>query len=255
MFRHKLVNTLALILLVCGIISKTASGQDPPCVEELTGVLTVDARVLINGVYENVRASIPLGTNPGQYGTAKRHHQAYMGHFTGCDSGKVNCLGTKYPWTEYSIDENFQAVWALGMDVGICGKEAVEAFYNHKYSNGFTKIGEVDFKENCFGYAFGLGVWVNPGPYGIEMFLNIPGCYLFVDSLEDAQIAKGPEHAMKVQGDFCIEGEYGALIIVTRNEKDGVGPKFTKTSCFGTQVLSSQPYANENWDILKPFPE
>ena len=114
-----------------------------------------------------------------------------------------------------------------------------EAFYDWYYS-GYTKVGTYSVSQNCYGYAFGTGTFVDDGTYGAETILS--------DDWEDAgedemQVAYHWGHAIKVTPKECTDEQASWYIISKSSEKCRSSAVYEKTTdCPDGVTLKGGPY-------------
>ena len=101
-----------------------------------------------------------------------------------------------------------------------------EAFYDWYYRDGYTKVGTYSVSQNCYGYAFGTGTFVNDGTYGADTIL--------ADDWEDAdeedvEVFHKFNHAIKVTPKMCEDEQASWYIIQKSSEKNRCSAIYEKT--------------------------
>lgn len=75
------------------------------------------------------------------------------------------------------------------------------AFWDNQYADGYQRLGGLSVSSNCYGYAFGLGTYVNDnGQTGMSVVLE--RCFSPTHiQMGDAVLAKAAaDHAIKITG-------------------------------------------------------
>jgi hypothetical protein len=127
--------------------------------------------------------------------------------YTGNDSLKSNCHGQKYDHLVVNIADNWTAQVTIGTVTYSVNKSHNEAYWDWYYRD-YQQVSEVDYSQNCHGYAFGVGDW--PDEAGTLLDLGNPNvnqrCYLEVPIGQGNLMtiaSDPPDHSIKVTGDSC----------------------------------------------------
>ncbi len=208
MIFHELSKRTVLLCsaLLVQVLDSTAAAQTNPPNPVYKADMLVNVQITIGGHFANGQAAIDLKDlnavpidNIG-FGTAAK--------FTG-SLGKSNCNGDFYDYTRVEIDHAWIGV------VNIDGVNYPVTHANNKaywdwYYQGYNVPAACDYTQNCHGYAFGVGDWVD----NARMILAVGGafpvggvpansCYSVVPT-KDARVASDwPRHSIKVEGTEC----------------------------------------------------
>lgn len=109
------------------------------------------------------------------------------------------------------------------------------------YYSGYTKVGTYSVSQNCYGYAFGTGTFVNDGSYGAEIIRS--------DDWEaaeppDAAVAYKYGHTIKVTSGPCSIQEMIVYKLKSSSEKFRCSAIYEQTGeCPDGVTLKNGPYS------------
>ncbi len=172
-------------------------------------------RKQVDGVWVNGEVTLwfdPLHPdNPGgvSWGWGFEY-RLWDGQGQSCSTPMMNCNGDYvFHWTigvdtDWEVTETFYINGNL-VDVTF-EVDDTERYWDWYYSApSYTKVGNVDYSQNCHGYALDEGHWPDDGAYGCTRLLNSPICYTLTPPGPDVDliVANGHVHSIKATGDQC----------------------------------------------------
>ncbi len=161
-----------------------------------------------------------------------------------CDSGKDNCAGEDYCWSELEININ----WAVTLNGITFNQSHGVAYWDWIYEIGnYIRVGnQLDYSKNCHGHAIGVGDWPAPDIYGAGTLIHEGVCYDKSDEPDTNVIfstTDGYQHSIIVTVQEW-QDEYTSFFVITNtSEKWGESPVYTRTAPPNASLLLLIPSA------------
>lgn len=212
----------AMLLGIVILVGSATGAQAENCVQPLSQFGT-QARKQINGTWEPVLIGLWLDANaPGNlggidWGDATKYNLFDPDDYAGCITGKTNCDSEHYEYMTVSINTAWSVTISVNFTPVTFTVADTEAYWDHKYT-GYSKVGSVNYSQNCHGYAFGVGDW--PADiYGCGVLVDTP-CYQpqYIYNADIATLTDNT-HSMKVTGAICSQEYAFTEIFATTTEK------------------------------------
>jgi hypothetical protein len=237
-------------LLLCVLVVAASSSEVlAACQEEVSSWITI-VRAPLGGVVQNFAIALPLGS--GGVGTGTKHK--IFDDFGSCVSYGVNCTADVYEYYTFSVSSNWSASGTYNNQSfsGVTQSDT-EEYYDWRYA-GYTKIGNVDWSQNCHGYAFGVTGWPEDGPYGAGILINSPYCYS-QQYTYNANIATNTSHTIKILGGAMCSDPYVTWEIVTSSaEKFRESAIYMKSQGCDSGVNINQPHPGASFTMYTKEP-
>jgi len=195
------------------IQSQECRGDSPCAYDEGSWGENVRYTHPVSGDVVNGSVQIPLSgiQDQGDAVTYRRYNYLNM---TACDcTGRpTTCNGSNYEYSVVSIPNTFSFIVPFAyMEGGVAKvknltvtKAHVNAYYDLKYA-GYDQEGDVDFSQNCHGYTFGTGNWIDDSMmFGFNAWIQ---CYNIDCVPSNAVLAGNTSHSMKCGGENCSTSE------------------------------------------------